>query len=274
MKLELAMKRFFRPLLPLLLVMQTQTLSADVLVLVHGYLGDALSWERSGVSSVLQQNGWRRAGVVTPTGVYPSSNGDAKQNIYTLELPSMAPLVVQADLLKREIATISGLHPEDSLVLVGHSAGGVVSRLMLVRHGASNTKALITIASPHLGTSRAIEALEATDDPFPISMIKEFFAGEIYDVVRDSWGVLVDLTPAHPGNLLYWLNQQTHPDIEYVSVIRPGPVGLGDELVPSFSQDMNNVLALSGKSVTHSLPIGHQLKPADGVKLVEILQAL
>lgn len=49
---------------------------------------------------------------------------------------------------------------------------------------------------------------------------------------------------------------------------------LGDELVPSFSQDMNNVHALAGKSVTHIMPVSHSLQPADGVKLVEILQAL
>jgi pimeloyl-ACP methyl ester carboxylesterase len=166
------------------------------------------------------------------------------------------------------------MHPNEPILLVGHSAGGVVARMLLVQNGVPNAKALITIGSPHLGTSRALEALEATGDPFPISLLKDLFVGEIYDVVRNSWGVLLDLTPAQPGTLLYWLNLQPHPDIAYVSVMRPGPVGLGDELVPSFSQDMNNVHALSGKAVTHSMPVSHSLQPADGVKLVEILQAL
>jgi triacylglycerol esterase/lipase EstA (alpha/beta hydrolase family) len=44
---------------------------ADVLVLVHGYLGGAWSWDESGITAVLQQNDWQRAGVYTagPAGV-------------------------------------------------------------------------------------------------------------------------------------------------------------------------------------------------------------
>ncbi|MDJ0808031.1 MAG: alpha/beta fold hydrolase [Gammaproteobacteria bacterium] len=254
--------------------LQSLPASPDILVLVHGYLGNAASWERSGVSAVLHQNGWQRAGIATPAGMISTADIPAGNKLYTVELPSIAPIRVQADVLHTYLYGIQNTHPDEPLVLVGHSAGGVVARLLLIRHGLSNTKALVTIASPHLGTARAIEALDATDDPFPISMMKDFFAGEIYDVVRDSWGVLLDLTPAHPGSLLHWLNQQSHPDIQYISVLRPGPVGLGDELVPSFSQDMNNVQALAGKSVTHRLPLRHALQPADGIKLVEILQTL
>ena len=146
--------------------------------------------------------------------------------------------------------------------------------MLLVQNRVPRAKALITIASPHLGTGRAIEALEATDDPFPFSLLKDFFSGGLYDLVRDSRGVLVDLTPARPGSLLYWLNAQPHPDIAYVSILRPGPVGLGDELVPAYSQDMNNVPALAGRSSTLSLPVGHSLQPLDGLKLLETLQKL
>lgn len=268
------MKRFSSTFILFLLALQSLPASPDVLVLVHGYLGSAVSWESSGVNTILQQHGWQRAGVITPAGLVPASGVKAEKKVYTVELPSIAPIAVQADLLSRQISSIQSMHTGESLVLVGHSAGGVVARMSLVRNGVSNTKALITIATPHLGTARAIEALEATDDPFPISMIKDFFAGETYAVVRNSWGVLLDLTPAQPGTLLYWLNQQPHPDINYVSVMRPGPVGLGDELVPSFSQDMNNVHALAGKSLTHTLPVSHALQPADGLKLVEILKTL
>lgn len=267
-------KRYSSYFILFLLGLQSLPASPDVLILVHGYLGSAGSWETSGVNAILQQNGWQRAGVATPVGLLPVTGVDAKNKVYAVELPSNAPLAVQADLLSRQINTIHSLHAAESLVLVGHSVGGVVARMSLLHNGASNTKALITIASPHLGTSRALEALEATDDPFPFSMIKDFFASDMYGVVRDSWGVLLDLTPAQPGTLLFWLNQQPHPNIHYISVMRPGPVGLGDELVPSFSQDMNNVHALAGKSVTHKMPLSHALQPADGVKLVEILNTL
>jgi pimeloyl-ACP methyl ester carboxylesterase len=262
--------------LTLLLLLGLQSLPAcsDVLVLVHGYLGRAASWETSGVSPILQQHGWQRAGVATPTGILPIAGSASTHKVFTVELPSTAPIAVQADHLAQQIMAITRKYPKEPVVLVGHSAGGVVARMLLVRNRAPQAKALITIASPHLGTTRAIEALEATDDAFPISLVKGLLAGEIYDVVRDSWGVLVDLTPARPGNLLYWLNTQPHPDIAYVSILRPGPVGLGDELVPAFSQDMNNVQALAGKSLMHVLPVSHALQPADGTKLVEILQRL
>ena len=268
-------KRFGNWILLLLLGLQSLPASPDVLVLVHGYLGSAGSWEHSGVNAILERNGWQRGGIVTPSVLLPATREtQAGNRVYTVELPSQAPLAVQAGLLQREIGAIQSRHPDEPLILAGHSAGGVVARLLLVQGGVPNAKALITIASPHLGTARALEALDATDDPFPISMLKDFFAGGLYDVVRDSWGVLLDLTPARPGTLLYWLNAQPHPDIAYVSILRPGPVGLGDELVPNFSQDMNNVQTLSGKSATYSLPVNHELSPADGIKLVEILQAL
>ncbi len=258
----------------LLLGMQSLPASPDVLILVHGFLGSAHSWEHSGINSILQKHGWKRSGVVNQVGMIPTADIEAEQKVYSVELPSIAPIAVQTDLLSRQINLIQAIHPDEPVVLVGHSAGGVVARLLLVRHGLANAKALITIASPHLGTGRALEALEATDDLFPISLLKDIFAGEIYDLVRDSWGVLLDLTPAYPGTMLYWLNQQPHPDIAYISIMRQGSVGLGDELVPSFSQDMNNVYALSGKSVNHMLPVSHSLQAADGVKLVEILQSL
>ena len=36
---------------------------ADVLVLVHGYLASAHSWDTNGVTAALQRHGWQRAGV-------------------------------------------------------------------------------------------------------------------------------------------------------------------------------------------------------------------
>ena len=44
---------------------------ADVLVLIHGYLGGAYSWDESGVTAVLQQHDWQRAGIYVagPAGV-------------------------------------------------------------------------------------------------------------------------------------------------------------------------------------------------------------
>ena len=264
------MKRF---LIILLLSLSTAA-QADMVVLVHGYLGSAASWEASGVTQTLARNGWQRAGVLTPRGLMPVRAEIQGDSFYTAELPSMAPVRVQANLLSRMLGAVQQRHPDEPVILVGHSAGGVVARMALVQGGIKKPKALITIAAPHLGTLRAVEALDETDDPFPVSVVKEFFAGELYGIVRDSWEGLLDLTPEQPGNLLFWLNRQPHPEIAYVSVVRPGPIGAGDELVPAFSQDMNKVAALKGKSRVVTTPVSHALQPADGNLLADLLNGL
>ncbi|MCG7874237.1 MAG: hypothetical protein N0C81_09935 [Candidatus Thiodiazotropha lotti] len=257
----------------LLLSLTALSAKADVAVLVHGYLGSAASWERSGVTNLLHQGGWQAAGVLTPRGLLPLPGAEAENKFYTVELPSIAPIASQSRILNGMLNAVAQKHPDESLVLVGHSAGGVVARMTLVM-GEIPAKALVTIASPHLGTGRAVQALDETDDVFPISMVKSFFVGDIYDVVRDSWGVLLDLTPEHPGTLLFWLNRQPHPEIEYVSVIRPGPVGLGDEVVPAYSQDMNNIPVLKGRVKSRHTTLSHSLHPVDGEVLADILSSL
>ncbi|MEW8228517.1 MAG: alpha/beta fold hydrolase [Candidatus Thiodiazotropha endolucinida] len=246
-----------RLILSLLLSLTSLPLTADVAVLVHGYLGSAYSWQHSGVNAALMSHGWQPAGIITPRGLLPAPAGSAANKFYTVELPSMGPVGLQADMLRNMLGLVAQQHPEEPIILVGHSAGGVIARMALVRGGVNAPK-----------------ALDETDDPFPISVIKEFFTGELYDVVRDSWAVLLDLVPERPGNLLFWLNRQPHPSIRYVSIVRTGPVGMGDELVPAFSQDMNNIQALNGRSETRLFSVSHALQPLDGRVLVELLAEL
>jgi triacylglycerol lipase len=73
---------------------------------------------------------------------------------------------------------------------------------------------------------------------------------------------------------LFWLSRQPHPDIAYVSVVRPGPIGAGDELVPAFSQDMNNVAALKDHSRVVTTPVSHALQPVGGPLVAKILGGL
>lgn len=263
----------------LLLSLVSLTVRADVVVLVHGYLGTSQSWEQSGVSTVLEQNGWQRAGVVRlgPAGaeVLSTPLPKGEQLSYMVELPSLAPMMVQADQLNFMLQKLMVRHSGEPLHIIAHSAGGVVARLALVRHRlAPQVQTLITIAAPHLGTLRAVQALDATDNTGPFGFVKDMFGGDLYHTVKHSKGALVDLTPATPGNLLYWLNAQAHPDIAYHSIIRTGPVGMGDELVPTFSQDMNNVHALRGQSQHHVSFSGHQMMPQDGELLARILNGV
>jgi triacylglycerol lipase len=249
---------------------------AEVLLLVHGYLGGAYSWDSSGITTILQQRDWRRAGVYVagPAGVrlVPAAGVQAKRKFYTADLASEAPMRIQVVQLQSILNAIEQAHPDESLILVGHSAGGVVARTALVLGSGKNVKSLITIASPHLGTVRAEQALDATDIPFPFSIVADFFGGETYDIARRSRSLYLDLMRPYPGTFLYWLNMQPHPEINYISVVRAQTgAGWGDYVVPSYSQDMNNVAALHGKSSLVTIPVRHALEPADGNVILDML---
>jgi pimeloyl-ACP methyl ester carboxylesterase len=274
------MRRFIKFLIFLIISITSINARADVLVLVHGYLASADSWEVTGINSLLDANGWKRGGLITsaPAMVAPVFVGpgkDAANKVYVVDLPAEAPIIVQTDQFLAMLATIQALHPDDSLVIVGHSAGGIVARTALVRGNIQNVKALITIASPHVGTTLANRAIDATDESGIFGGLKSFFGGSGYDTLRRSRGLLFDLAHPYPGSLLYWLNAQQHPDIKYVSVIRLDPVGFaGDELVPGYSQDMNNIPAMQGKSSVFVTPAGHTLVTEDGTTLLQILNSL
>jgi pimeloyl-ACP methyl ester carboxylesterase len=248
--------------------------SADVLVLVHGYLGSAQSWAESGVLARLYQRGYRHVGTYgySPQGILFQPFGQAVTDrpVYAVNLPSQAPIVIQADWLAAFLHKIRQRHPDQPINLAAHSAGGVVARMTLVRHGKLGVRQLITIATPHFGTGRAVQALQATDSGGMFGFLKSWMVRRatgdaLYATVRHSRGVLLDLTPPVPGNLLFWLNQQPHPDIGYTSIMRIGTFYMpGDHMVPPLSQDLNRTPALAGRVKTYSMAEGHLLTPQDG----------
>jgi hypothetical protein len=233
------------------LLLLVQSVRGDVLVLVHGYASDAGTWERSGVNSELQAYGWPRA--VIPGPHMPDPLQQAANRSFTVNLPAEAPLLVQANFLR---ASLDGIRQ---------------------RNNPYRVDELITIASPHLGTVRAAQGLSVVDSkpffcPGPgIHFLKRLVGGSSYDYLRYSRGVLVDLLPAESGNVLTWMNQQPHPDIIYVSVVRKSPFALGDDVVPAYSQDMNNVPALQGRANVLFTDAGHGLNPSDGILLAGLL---
>jgi len=249
---------------------------AEIMLLIHGYLGDATSWEKSGINDELHQQGWLRAGMFkgSPQGpqLFVTEHTEGENLVYVAELPSDTPVMIQADVLFNIINIIQRNHPEQQLILVGHSAGGVVARMALIRHQLKNVNALITIATPHIGTGRADQALDITANHGPFNMVKSFVGGRGYDALKHSRGLMVDLRHPQPGNMLYWLNGQTHPNIHYASIIRLNNDGnSGDYYVPGFSQNMNNVPVLQGQSSTFTTPTSHFLARQDANTILSII---
>jgi len=253
---------------------------ADVLLLVHGYQGNIFTWEQSGVVPVLEQFGWKRAGILlgAPAGLIPIPlpGHQEKNKVINLQVNSEAPLIIQSNVVTAAIRWIIDHYPSEKIIISGHSLGGVVARMALVRNGTpQNVQALITIASPHLGTALAYRGLDEIDDPLPIRMIKELLGGDTYDMLRRSRGLLHDIVPAIPGRLLHWLNTRQHPDIQYYSVVRSSVAGaLGDPIVSGYSQDMANVAPIGEKSTRLIQGFTHWLNVLDGYALINILEQL
>jgi triacylglycerol lipase len=252
-----------------------------ILLLVHGFLGDSASWQQSGVLPVLEQAGWKFAGnwQSTQSGVRlePAAQPAGEFAIYTVDLPSTAPLMAQARYLGGMLGALAKQHSTDTVDLIGHSAGGVVARLALVNYGAGTVTRLITIAAPNLGTERAAQALDATDDRGLFGGIKRWLVkrkvgDDLYRTIQSSRWALADLAPPVPGTLLYWLNSRQHPHIVYVAVVRGTAFGMpGDQVVPAASQDLRRVSALNGRASIRVVAGDHQLSRQDGLLLSELV---
>jgi len=274
--LDVIQRPLCRRLSLLLLLLSPLPMHADVAVLVHGYHSSASAWERSGVVRILEDNGWARAGLYTATArgvqLYPAAPGKSNKRTYLVDLPSEAPVSVQSGLLVTALQDIRRRHALEPITLIGHSAGAIVARTALVTANIPGIEGLISIACPNLGTERTVQALNATDIPWPFSYAADFFAGEGYHTIKRSRHLLIDLLPASPGTYLGWLNVQPHPDINYVAIVRGHNLVMsGDWMVPGMSQDLNNVVALSGRARVLTVPAEHELSPLDGAMLASIL---
>lgn len=248
---------------------------ADTLVLVQGYLGSAGSWRASGIVPLLHARGWADAGhlVLAPDGrvLEPSPAPNTRDRLYTLDLPTEAPIPAQAAWLSHQLQHVAARHPGEKIAVAAHSAGGVVARFAAVVDKRVKIDTLVTIASPHLGTAAA--EVGSMIGNSPLSWIAPFFGA---NTINRSQVLYRDLWRERPDTLLGWLNRQPHPNLRYVAVMRSndprGPLA-GDNVVAGWSQDMNAVPALVGRAERIVSPGDHGLKTSDGVLIADVLAA-
>lgn len=251
----------------LLFFLLPAAVQADVLVLVHGYASNSQTWERSGINHLLRQSGWQQRFVTRPDAPL------AINSFYAVDLPAHESLWIQSQLLRQQLQVIHQLHLNETITLAGHSAGGLVARLAVLNGNPGQVDRLVTIATPHLGTPRALRGLEIVDDvPFFCpgpgwKAMTSLFGGDDYDYLKHSRRALIDMIPAGRNYIVDWANHQPHPNMEYHAVVRT----LGDRLVPANSQDMNQIPALRGKAYMWPSAGNHFLSPADGLVLLRIL---
>lgn len=245
---------------------------AQVMILLHGHLGSSIDWRISGFTGVLQDAGWRDGGVIdtvqNTTDLKPLPAADPADTFYSLDLPSEASLTVQADRLDAALKRILPRHSGEALLFTGFSAGGVVARLYMVRHPRLPVRALCTIAAPHLGTESAEIALLAADSP--LSEYATLFGAEF---INQSQALYKDLVRERPDSFLYKLNREPHPAAQYIALVRiNSEAEPGDLVVPVYSQDMNNVIALRGRVQTLSGPGVHGVLADDARHLLKTLR--
>lgn len=249
--------------------------TADTLVLVQGYLGSAGSWRMSGIVPLLHQRGWVDAGhvFVGPDGRLVSTlpTPKSENRLYTLDLPTEAPIALQAQVLSANIAEVARRHGGEKISVAAHSAGGVVARFEMVTNPRTQIGTLVTIASPHMGTSAA--EVGSMIGNSPLSWIAPFFGA---GTINRSQVLYRDLWRDGPYTMLGWLNRQPHPKARYVSVIRTADVRApyaGDSVVAGWSQDMNVVPALAGRAERFVSPGDHGLRTDDGLLIAGLLSA-
>ncbi|MGB1012396.1 MAG: esterase/lipase family protein, partial [Thiolinea sp.] len=131
---------------------------AETLVLIPGFQSKGMDWRLTQVATALQKRGWVDGGNFTLTRkgmLNPVKQQKRPAKIfYTVDLMTEARVADQARMLQEYLQEIY-LRRKEPLALTGHSAGGVVARHWLVTANNVPVNALITIASPHLGTPLA-----------------------------------------------------------------------------------------------------------------------
>ncbi len=244
---------------------------ADRLVFVQGYLGESSNWQASGIVEQLEKHYWRKGGFyyyqAQELHFKAATVSLTSDLFYTVELPTEAPVRVQAYYLTQYLKHLRQSAPNERLILVGHSAGGVVARFAMVQNPGLNVSLLITIASPHLGSDLA--ELANIVGSTPLAFFTPFFGA---DTLNRSQGLYVDLLPEQPGRFLYELNRQPHPEARYVSIVRnPNTIDGGDLVVPSYSHDMRQVVALKHRAQSYVVNGGHSLNAGDGQLIFDVI---
>jgi len=244
---------------------------ADTVLLLHGYLGSSYEWQRSEIVGQLDEMGWRDNGVLAINHqdqvIAADEHSSFTRRVYSLELASEQSIDRQAEQLDQYVEYVRHWHPQEQIILIGHSAGGVVARTYMVKNPSVDLGALVTIASPHLGTKNAEYALSVSEKV----LVWVYGLPGVNKLYR-SQGLFFDLIPDRPDNLIAWLNVQEHPKARYYSIVREETDdAVQDFIVPASSQDMNSVYALRGRSNTYKVKSMHSLTSQDGKLLQSIL---
>jgi len=245
------------------------------IVLLHGLGQKADVWHGTATSYFTRDLGLSYGGDlrVDRNGVLNNASpngGDA--DFYTVAFSDPHDSVsAWRDELEMCIANILAATGADRVILVGYSMGGLAARAYLVKRLTDHrVKRLITIGTPHLGSSFAniwtwkseLEKCVREQNVVlsqPCRAALSAIQGAEGDVPFDAPAVRDLRRPEDGGDYLRRLSKYAHPlDVEYVSVI--GEVDLLDEIKNlrsgSVQEILRKVLSIGGGSLTEIFESG------------------
>jgi triacylglycerol lipase len=143
-----------------------------------------------------------------------------------------------------------------------------LARYVMVQTPDLNINQLITIASPHLGTESA--ALGKLLGDTPMALFTPLIGA---GTINRSQGLYQDLLPEKPGEFIYWLNRQPHPEAEYISIVRDQTSeSSGDLVVEQNSQYLEHVYDLRDRAYSYIVSLSHDLNVDDGRLILDLIE--
>jgi len=225
------MKKMKTQIITILLLLSSFYANASTIVLLNG---------------LSQNNDWRLNNIDTNLSKY--------HKVETIRLPYRESIQYQSQFLNEALKKIQG-----DIIIIAHSAGGIVSRNVIVRGNNKNIKSLITVSTPHLGSDLATYGSILNDKmPFGNMFSRVMLPNEASASIPIS-------QLKNRSTFLKSLNSQKHPNLCYVSIIKTGGY-INNAFANIHSQDMNNIPGFvnSGqKSLLIRSNTGHGLDPSD-----------
>lgn len=209
---------------------------------------EPVSQERPGPVLLVPGYGGSTASLQTLADRLTAAGRDA--SVVGLPGDGTGDLAAAADALGKAVDTALDRTGADSVDVVGYSAGGIVARLWVADGGAGLARRIVTLGSPHHGTTLADLAGDVAPEQCPLGCRQ---LGTDSDVLaRLNAG---DETPAGPTWVSIWTTQDR-------------------TVTPPDSARLEGALNLPVQSVCPRAQVGHADLPRDAVVVEMVLTEL
>ncbi len=146
---------------------------------------------------------------------------DGELLVYTPDVDPFNSSTVRAEMLILEVEQIIEKTNHEKVILIGHSQGGLDARA--VAHLRPDlVAAVMTVATPHLGSGVADIALGLTEDPLASKVIDDLvkvLAGPLFDEVGDETSISKALHEfTQPGIAAFNETYTDSPEVFYASI--------------------------------------------------------